>query len=153
MNPFWHCWWLESNLVQFVEKQRGENNQRYFCVGNFFVSAFLVKFLSCKYYDVLFFFNYYYFLFLLFFFSFLMNQCSTHSSPTRTLHLQSYQPPTSSFFLPSSQIVYSSSFFLTFTSVFSTWLKRNNCAKSLSTQDYHTNVLNVLWVVEQRKDI
>lgn len=152
MSPFWHCWWLESNLVQFVEKPWGKIISVTLC-GDFFFFffAFWWNFLSCKYYDV--------FLLLLLLFSLFFSDWSTtlwisahpqpHSSST------SYQTP------QSSQMSY---FHVSFSGRrrckidifirFCTWLKRRNCAKSLSTQNYHTNVLlNVLWVVEQRKDI
>lgn len=89
MNPFWHCWWLESNLVQFVEKPWGENNQRYFVWRIFFFCfAFWWIFLSCKYYDV--FFIIIIISFLLFWLiDHLVNQCAAPAP----LHLHSYQKP------------------------------------------------------------
>lgn len=100
MNPFWHCWWLESNLVQFVELW-WENNQRYFLCGEMFFFSFflilfsyLVKFLSCKYYDVFYYYYYYYFLFIIFF-PFLIDwpACESVLIPNPHTNQQPHPPP------------------------------------------------------------
>lgn len=159
MNPFWHCWWLESNLVQFVEKPWWGKIISVILCGEtflfFFFLCFLVKFLSCKYYDVFFI-----IIIIPLFFSDWLTTLWISAHPPSPLPSPTPLPIISKAPQTSQMSYFHASFSgrrwrkIDIFIRFCTWLKRSNCAKSLSTQNYHTNVvLNVLWVVEQRKDI
>lgn len=141
MNPFWHCWWLDFNLVQLVEKPWGENNQRYF-LFHFLFFAFWWNF--CHVNTMMFVF-FLLLLFLLFFWDWLTTLwISAHPQPRSTsTHIKSPQTSQMSYFHASFCVRQWRKIYIFIH--FCTWLKRSDCAKSLSTQNYHTNVvLNVL---------
>lgn len=101
MNPFWLCWWLESNLVQFVEKAVWGEIISITVWGNvlgFFFFAFwwnLCHVNTMMFFLLLFPLSLFFCCFFYLLFSYWLTTLwiSAHPNPGPPLHLQSYQKP------------------------------------------------------------
>lgn len=158
MNPFWHCWWLESHLVQFVEKPLwGKIISVTLCGEPFFFSlslSLLFGEILCHVNTMMFF-----LIIIISFFSHWLTLWISAQPLARRppLHLHSYQkaPKLPKWVTLSCLFLWEAKAQNWHFHQFLYMAKKTQlCQVSQYTHNYHTNVvMNVLWVVEQRKDI